>query len=61
MDAIERLLNWENQKEKLRQVFTDLTDKDLLFIDGRKEEMLTKLQIKLGKTEEELDEFIHLL
>lgn len=61
MDAIERLLNWENQKEKLRQVFTDLTDKDLLFIDGRKEEMLTKLQIKLGKTEEELDELIHLL
>lgn len=58
MYTTELLLKWEEQKEKLKQVFCDLTDKDLLFIDGRKGEMLIKLQIKLGKTEEELQELI---
>ncbi len=46
--------NWEEQKGKLKQKFAKLTDRDLLFIDGKKEEMMGKLQIKLGKTKEEL-------
>lgn len=45
---------WEEQKGKLKQKFAKLTDNDLLFIDGKKEEMMGKLQIKLGKTKEEL-------
>ena len=45
---------WEVQKGKLKQKFAALTDNDLLFVEGKKEEMLGKLQIKLGKTKEEL-------
>ena len=45
---------WEEQKGKLKQKFAKLTDNDLLFIDGKKEEMMGKLQIKLGKTKEQL-------
>ena len=45
---------WEEQKGKLKQKFAKLTDNDLLFIDGKKEEMMGKLQVKLGKTKEEL-------
>ena len=45
---------WEEQKGKFKQKFAKLTDNDLLYIDGKKEEMMGKLQIKLGKSREEL-------
>lgn len=45
---------WEEQKGKLKQKFAKLTDNDLLFMEGKKEEMMGKLEIKLGKTKEEL-------
>ena len=50
--------NWNKQKGKLRQKFAILTDNDLMFAKGKKEEMLGKLQIKLGKTKEELYKII---
>ena len=50
--------NWNEQKGKLKQKFAVLTDNDLLFEEGKKEEMLGKLQIKLGKTKEELSAII---
>ena len=46
--------NWHEQKGKLKQQFANLTDDDLMFTEGKKEEMLGRLQIKLGKTKEEL-------
>lgn len=45
---------WEEQKGKLKQKFSMLTDGDLLFIDGKKDEMIGRIQIKLEKTKEEL-------
>ena len=49
---------WNEQKGKLKQKFALLTDNDLMFEHGRKDEMLGKLQIKLGKTKEELQKII---
>ena len=49
---------WEEQKGKLKQKFATLTDNDLLFAEGKKEEMMGKLQITLGKTKEELHNII---
>ena len=46
--------DWEIQKAKLKQRFANLTDNDLLYFDEKKDEMLEKLQVKLGKTKEEL-------
>jgi uncharacterized protein YjbJ (UPF0337 family) len=46
--------NWNEQKGKLKQKFAVLTDNDLMFEEGKKDEMLGKLQIKLGKSKEEL-------
>ncbi|WP_035671980.1 general stress protein CsbD [Flavobacterium sp. 83] len=54
MDSIELEGNWEEQKGKLKQKFAALTDNDLLFKESMKDEMIRKLQIKLGKTKEEL-------
>jgi uncharacterized protein YjbJ (UPF0337 family) len=50
--------NWEEQKGKLKQKFAILTDNDILMLEGKKEEMLGRLQIKLGKTKEELQKII---
>ena len=50
--------NWNEQKGKLKQKFAALTDNDLMFAEGKKEEMLGRLQIKLGKTKEELHKII---
>jgi uncharacterized protein YjbJ (UPF0337 family) len=50
--------NWNEQKGKLKQKFATLTDNDLMFDEGKKDEMLGRLQVKLGKTKEELHKMI---
>jgi uncharacterized protein YjbJ (UPF0337 family) len=50
--------NWEEQKCKLKQKFIALTDNNLLFEEGKKEEIIEKIQIQLGKTKEELYKII---
>jgi uncharacterized protein YjbJ (UPF0337 family) len=50
--------NWNEQKGKLKQKFAILTDDDLMLVSGKKEEMLGRLQAKLGKTKEELHKLI---
>jgi uncharacterized protein YjbJ (UPF0337 family) len=54
MNTTEVKGNWNEQKGKLKQQYANLTDDDLMFAEGKKDEMLGKLQIKLGKTKEEL-------
>jgi uncharacterized protein YjbJ (UPF0337 family) len=50
--------NWNELKGKLKQQFAVLTDNDLMYEEGRKDEMLGKLQVKLGKSKEELDKIM---
>jgi uncharacterized protein YjbJ (UPF0337 family) len=50
---------WEEQKKHLKQKFSELTDTDLLFLKGKEEEMITRLQIKFGKTRQELYQIIN--
>ena len=58
MNTIEAKGNWNEQKGKLKQKYAVLTDNDLLFDEGKQDEMFGKLQIKLGKTKEELHKII---
>ena len=58
MNTTEIKGNWNEQKGKLKQQFATLTDNDLMFEEGLKDEMLGRLQIKLGKTKEELHKMI---
>ena len=46
--------NWNEMKGKLKQKYADLTDDDLLYDEGKEDEMWGKLQQKLGKTEKEI-------
>jgi uncharacterized protein YjbJ (UPF0337 family) len=54
MNTTQATGNWNEQKGKLKQKFAILLDNDLMFEDGKKDEMFGRLQIKLGKTKEEL-------
>jgi uncharacterized protein YjbJ (UPF0337 family) len=53
--------NWNEVAGKLKQKFAELTDDDLLFKEGKEEELLGKLQKKLGKTKEQVRALIEKL
>ena len=46
--------SWQNQKAVLKHRFNKLTNNDLDFDEDRKNEMLSKLAIKLGMTTREI-------
>ncbi|MCX6246136.1 MAG: general stress protein CsbD [Bacteroidetes bacterium] len=58
MNTTEAKGNWNEQKGLLKQKLAHLTDNDPMFADRKKDEMLGKLQIKLGKTKAELDKIM---
>jgi uncharacterized protein YjbJ (UPF0337 family) len=46
--------SWNEVKGKLKQKYGQLTDDDLTFAEGKDEELLGRLQQKLGKAKEDL-------
>ncbi len=46
--------NWNVIKGKLKQVYGELTDDDLAYSDGNEDQLVGRLQQKLGKTKEEI-------
>lgn len=48
-------VNWEEKKKKLKQKFAILTESDFLFVEGKQDEILRRLEVKLGKTKEEIN------
>jgi len=58
MNTTEIKGNFEELKGKLKQKFAELTDDDLMFAEGKQEELYGRLQKKLGKTNEELRDII---
>lgn len=50
--------NWNETKGKLKQKFALLTDNDLLLIEGKQDELIGRLQLKLGKTKEDIQKII---
>lgn len=58
MNSTDPKETWDKQKDKLKQKFAALTDNDLMFAEGMKEEMFGRLQIKLSKTKDEIRKII---
>lgn len=56
--SIELNGNWNEIKGKLKQKFAVLTDNDLLFINGKQDVMIGRLQVILGKTKEEMKKIL---
>ena len=46
--------SWNEIKGKLKQKYGQLTDQDLLFAEGKEDELLGRLQKRLGKTKDDL-------
>jgi uncharacterized protein YjbJ (UPF0337 family) len=58
MNTLSMKGNWNEVAGKLKQKFANLTDDDLLFKEGKEEELSGRLQKKLGKTKEEIRSLI---
>jgi uncharacterized protein YjbJ (UPF0337 family) len=58
MNTTEIKGNWNELKGKLKQNYADLTDDDLMYEEGKEDEMYGKLQQKLGKTKEEFNKLL---
>lgn len=54
MDKLQLKGNWNEMKGKLKQKYSNLTDDDLTYEEGKEDELLGKLQKKTGKTREEV-------
>ncbi len=48
--------SWREQKVLLKRMFSSLSDEDFNFDEGKREEMLKRLQNKLGKTRNEIEQ-----
>jgi uncharacterized protein YjbJ (UPF0337 family) len=50
--------NWTKTAGTLKQKFANLTDDDLLYAEGKEEELYGKLQQKLGKTKAQIQQLL---
>ena len=50
--------NWNILKGKLKAEYAELTEDDLLYTEGREDELIGRIQRKTGKAKEEINEFI---
>ena len=50
--------DWNEVKTRLKQKFDNLTDDDFLYQQGREDEILGRLQKKLGKSREEIEDLL---
>lgn len=49
---------WNQVKGKLKQKYAQLTDDDLMFEEGKEEELLGRIQKRTGDTKEKIRDFI---
>jgi uncharacterized protein YjbJ (UPF0337 family) len=58
MNKLQLKGSWNELKGKLKQQFGNLSDDDLTFSEGKEDELLGRLQKKLGKSKEEVRQLI---
>ncbi len=54
MDKLEFKGTWNEVKGKLKQKYAQLTEDDLVYEEGLDDQLIGKLQKKLGKTRDEI-------
>ena len=58
MDRLELKGRWHELKGKVKQAHGDLTDDDLRYEEGKDEELYGRLQNKLGKTRDQVIDWL---
>ena len=61
MNKLQMKGSWNELKGKLKQQYGTLTDDDLMFSEGKEDELLGRLQKKLGKNKDEIRQIIQRL
>jgi uncharacterized protein YjbJ (UPF0337 family) len=59
MDSLDLKGKWNILKGKVKQQYADLTDDDLLYVEGKEDELYGRLQEKTGKTREEVTNWLN--
>jgi uncharacterized protein YjbJ (UPF0337 family) len=49
---------WNEVKGKLKKEYADLTDDDLLYVEGKEDELYGRIQQKVGKSKDEVKKMI---
>ena len=49
---------WNEVKGRLKQKYSQLTDDDLTYAEGRDDELLGRLQKRLGKAKDEIQKIV---
>ncbi|MDQ3190870.1 MAG: general stress protein CsbD [Bacteroidota bacterium] len=57
-DSLESKRAWKEIKEMLKKKLSQLTNSNSIFPEGKQDEIIEKLRIKLGKTKEEIKKII---
>lgn len=50
---------WNEIKGKVKQSYADITDDDLLYEEGKEDELIGRLQRKTGKARDEVVEWLN--
>ncbi|SHE44094.1 Uncharacterized conserved protein YjbJ, UPF0337 family [Fodinibius roseus] len=50
--------NWNEKKGKLKQKYAELTDDDLIYAEGKEEELVGRIQQRLGTSKEKAREIV---
>jgi uncharacterized protein YjbJ (UPF0337 family) len=53
--------NWNDLKGKVKKQYASLTDDDLLYEEGKDDELVGRIQKKIGKTKDEVIQWIEKL
>ncbi len=61
MDKLELKGRWNELKGKAKQQYAELTDDDVKYEEGKDDELIGRIQTRLGKTKDEVVEWIRSL
>lgn len=50
--------NWNMIKGNLKQQYAELTDDDLMYVEGKEEELVGRIQARTGETKEKVKSWI---
>ena len=53
--------DWDMLKNKLQQAYTQLTDEDLTYVEGKGHELVSRLQARLGKGKHKIIKILNAL
>lgn len=59
MDTLRIKGDWHQMKGKIKQKYPDLTDDDLMFVAGKEDDLLGRIQRKTGKSRDEVVSYIN--